>query len=365
MNYVCCLGLDLSEYAQCSITPIRSSTIAHNSTPTVTVSPSLSSSVTITMSPTDSSSGNRGVPRGLILTAVTIASVGVVLFVVMGVILVSFKKYRYTQKHPEQQRDNCGGAETAKQGKHCTSPVYSEPMPIYINQTEPAPYCNVYYHGGNHNSPTTYVNPYPETNDLSSNGGDEEVSINPTRAKSTMCKRNESTSTPSKKTKKTRSKRNYAEQSTTSPMVYPNAHSTMVPTSSKAPCKLTTLPESLLLGMTTNPYYESADALIHYCHISRSPVSDHCDQHTQDTEQSAATIMDDDKIYSSPVSNNSETKQDEADMTRECEVHVYSSVYSEICETRENVDQPLEITSSSVEEPHVGSDGKYFLQSIC
>ena len=139
----------------------------------------------------------------------------------------------------------------------------------------------------------------------------------------------------------------------------------MVSTSSKAPCKLTTLPESLLLGMTTNPYYESADALIHYCHISRSPVSDHCDQHTQDTEQSAATIMDDDKIYSSPVSNNSETKQDEADMTRECEVHMYSSVYSEICENRDNVDQPLEITSSSVEEPHVGSEGKYFLQSIC
>ena len=359
---LCCLGLDLSEYAQCSITPIRSSAIAHNSTPTVTVSPSLSSSVTITMSPTDSSSGNRGVSRGLILTAVTIASVGVVLFVVMGVILVGFKKYRYTQQHPGQQRDNCGGAETAKQGKHCMSPVYSEPMPIYINQTEPAPYCNVYYHGGNHNSPTAYINPYPETNDLSSNGGDEEVSINPTRAKSTMCKKNESTSTPSKKTKKTRSKRNYAEQSTTSPMVYPNAHSTMVPTSSKAPCKLTTLPESLLLGMTTNPYYESADALIHYCHISRSPVSD---QHTQDTEQSAATIMDDDIIYSSPVSNNSETKQDEADMTRECEVHVYSSVYSEICETtRNNVEEHLVITSSSVEELHVGSDGNVF-QSIC
>ena len=219
------------------------------------------------MSPTDSSSGNRGVSRGLILAAVTIASVGVVLFVVMGVILVGFKKYRYTQQHPGQQRDNCGGAETAKQGKHCMSPVYSEPMPIYINQTEPAPYCNIYYHGGNHNSPTAYINPYPETNDLSSNGGNEGVSINHTRAKSTMCKKNESTSTPSKNTKKTRSKRNYAEQSTTSPMVYPNAHSTMVPTSSKAQCKLTTLPESLLLGMTTNPYYESADALIHYCHI--------------------------------------------------------------------------------------------------
>ena len=171
----CCLGLDLSEYAQCSITPIRSSAIAHNSTPTVTVSPSLSSSVTITMSPTDSSSGNRGVPRGLILTAVTIASVGVVLFVVMGVILVSFKKYRYTQKHPEQQRDNCGGA--------------------------------------------------------------------------------------------------------------------------------------------------------------------------------GATVMDDDNIiYSSPVSNNSETNQDEADMTMECEVYVYSSVYSEICETYCGA-----ALSSSVEEPHVGN----------
>ena len=318
------------------------------------------------MSPTDSSSGNRGVSRGLILTAVTIASVGVVLFVVMGVILVGFKKYRYTQQHPGQQRDNCGGAETAKQGKHCMSPAYSEPMPIYINQMEPAPYCNVYYHGGNHNSPTAYTIPYPhpETNALSSNGGDEEVRINPTRAKSTMCKKNESTSTPSKKTKKTRSKRNYAEQSTTSPMVYPNAHSTMVPTSSKAPCKVTTLPESLLLGMTTNPYYESADALIHYCHISRSPVSD---QHTQDTEQSAATVMDDDDIiiYSCPVSNNSETKQDEADITRECEVHVYSSVYSEICETtRDNVEEHLVITSSSVEELHVGSDGNVF-QSIC
>ena len=155
------------------------------------------------MSPTDSSSGNRGVSRGLILTAVTIASVGVVLFVVMGVILVGFKKYRYTQQHPGQQRDNC--------------------------------------------------------------------------------------------------------------------------------------------------------------HISRSPVSD------QDTEQSAATVMDDDDIilYSSPVSNNSETKQDEADMTRECEVHVYSSVYSEICETtRNNVEEHLVITSSSVEELHVGSDGNVF-QSIC
>ena len=127
----------MSEYAQCSITPTLSSTIAHNSTPTVTVSPSLSSSVTITMSPTDSSSGNRGVSRGLILTAVTIASVGVVLFVVLGVILVGFKKCRYTQQHPEQQRDNCGGAETAKQGKHCMSPVYSEPMPIYIRRSLP------------------------------------------------------------------------------------------------------------------------------------------------------------------------------------------------------------------------------------
>ena len=59
----------------------------------------------------------------------------------------------------------------------------------------------------------------------------------------------------------------------------------------------------------------------------------HPEQQRDNCGGAGATVMDDDNIYSSPVSNNSETKQDEADMTRECEVYVYSSVYSEICET--------------------------------
>ena len=135
------------------------------------------------------------------------------------------------------------------------------------------------------------------------------------------------------------------------------SHPLPLPTSSPSqPHKVSALPESLAVGMSSNPNYESADALSHASHDADSDMYAVPDVNI--ALATATTYNDDGDIYSEPIQPSDFTrggakqKPEKAggdeDDGREGP-RVYSSIYT-VAATKEKVQLPLEINSSNIKE---------------
>ena len=115
-----------------------------------------------------------------------------------------------------------------------------------------------------------------------------------------------------------------------------NTHSSTFPSTSRQPCKLSSLPQRVLDQMITNPCYESLDALTRHCPTVQNPNPPH-------PQLTPSTNTDNECTYTTPVFTNNNTKQ-QAEVIKEDSLIYYN------IPTGEGVGQPLQITSSNVEE---------------
>ena len=115
-----------------------------------------------------------------------------------------------------------------------------------------------------------------------------------------------------------------------------NTHSSTFPSTSRQPCKLSSLPQRVLDRMITNPCYESLDALTRHCSTVQNPNPPHL-------QLTSSTNTDNECTYTTPVFINNNTKQ-QAEVIKEDSLLYYN------IPTGEGVGQPLQFTSSNVEE---------------
>ena len=139
-------------------------------------------------------------------------------------------------------------------------------------------------------------------------------------------------------------------------------HPLPLPTSSaNQPSKVSTLPESLAVGMSSNPNYESADALSHASHDLDSDMYAVPDLHTA---SSATTTTEDGDIYSEPIQPSDFTHRgakqqlEKVGAEEDSGPRIYSSIYT-VAATKEKVQRPLEISGSNIKELNELGTGQF------
>ena len=142
-------------------------------------------------------------------------------------------------------------------------------------------------------------------------------------------------------------------------------HPLPLPTSSNKPSKVSTLPDSLAVGMSSNPNYESADdALSDYSQDADSALYAQPYLHTA---PSASAPSEDGDIYSEPIQP-SDFAAGAAKLPSELGggedgPRIYSGIYT-VATTKESVEKPLEITHDNIKEMRdlgMGQFGKVVL----
>ena len=121
------------------------------------------------------------------------------------------------------------------------------------------------------------------------------------------------------------------------------------------PLKVSTLPDTLAVGMSSNPNYESADAL---SNCSHNPYETDLALYAQPYLHTApsATSTDDGDIYSEPIqpsdftsSSSAKHHVERAGDDEDYGPRIYSSIYT-VAAVKESTEKPLEITHENIKE---------------